>query len=171
MTDGVRRQLRRAAELSSGGTEQRVKEGRRWRLLLLIDGKETSGVDSSRTNSPRSRLRVTARESGEEGQRQAAVWRRWQADGGDFDFWIIYIIATEFILQITLNFSKEVENLQKWKLLNFSNSTTLLKWTFSNSTSIFKFEYGVHLSIWIISKLLKILYVNLKNFEYQSWSL
>ena len=43
-----------------------------------------------------------------------------------FDFWIIYRIATAFILQITQNFSKEVENLQKWKLLNFSNSTTLL---------------------------------------------
>ena len=82
-----------------------------------------------------------------------------------------YIIATEFILQITLKFSKEVENLQKWKLLNFSNSTTLLQWTFSNSASILKFKFGVHLSIWIISKLLQILYVNFKNFEYQSWSL
>ena len=30
-----------------------------------------------------------------------------------FDFWIIYKIATVFILQITHKFSKEVENLQK----------------------------------------------------------
>ena len=165
----VRRRLRQATELSGGGTEQRGKEGR-WRLLLFIEGKEASDVDSTRTSSPRSRLRVTARESGEEGRRQAAACRRCQADGGDFDFWNIYRIATEFILQIALNFSKEVENLQKWKLLNFSNSTTLLKWTFSNSASIFKFEFGVHLSIWIISKLLQILYVNFKNFEYQSWS-
>ena len=67
-----------------------------------------------------------------------------------------YRIATEFILQITLKFSKEVKNLQKWKLLNFSNSTTLLLETFSNSASIIKFEFGVHLSIWIISKLLQI---------------
>ena len=87
------------------------------------------------------------------------------------DFWNIYRIATEFILQITPKFSKEVENLQKWKLLNFSNSTTLLQGIFSNFASILKFEFGVHLSIWIISKLLQILYVNLKNFEYQSWSL
>ena len=93
------------------------------------------------------------------------------AGGFKLDFWIIYKIATEFILQITHNFSKEVENLQKWKLLNFSNSTTLLQGIFSNSACILKFEFEVHLSIWIISKLLQILYVNFKNFEYQSWSL
>ena len=93
------------------------------------------------------------------------------ASGFKSNFGIIYRIATESIFQITLKFSKEVENLQKWKLLNFSNSTTLLQGIFSNSASILKFEFGVHLSIWIISKLLQILYVNFKNFEYQSWSL
>ena len=89
----------------------------------------------------------------------------------EVDFWKIYRTATASIFQITHKFSKEVENLQKWKLFNFSNSTTLLLEIFSNSASILKFEFGVHLSIWIISKLLQILYVNLKNFEYQSWSL
>ena len=55
-------------------------------VLLFIAGKDASGVDSSRTSSPWSLLRVTARESGEEGRRQAAAWRRWQVGGGDFDF-------------------------------------------------------------------------------------
>ena len=111
-----------------------------------------------------------------------SAWKRWKPIGGElrvapaasseveFDFWNIYRTATESIFQITHKFSKEVENLQKWKLFNFSNSTTLLLEIFSNSASILKFEFGVHLSIWIISKLLQILYVNLKNFEYQSWS-
>jgi len=49
------------------------------------------------------------------------------AGGFNLIFLIIYRIATTFILQITHKFSKEVENLQKLKLLNFSNSTTLLK--------------------------------------------
>ena len=45
----------------------------------------------------------------------------------------------------------------------FLNSTTLLQGTFSNFDSILKFEFGVHLSIWIISKLLQIVYVTLKT--------
>ena len=66
----------------SGGVDrwrsraERKNGGRRRRLLLFIDEKETSGVDSARTSSPRCRLRVTARESGEEGRRHAAAWCR-----------------------------------------------------------------------------------------------
>ena len=132
-------------------------------------------LGQERTESTRSVLPTPARS---QGRSQTRLEDRRKDAGGEavtacsyLDFWSIYRFATEFILKITPKFSKEVENLQKWKLLNFSNSTTLLQGTFSNSASILKFEFGVHLSIWIISKLLQILYVNFKNFEYKSWSL
>jgi hypothetical protein len=46
-------------------------------------------------------------------------------------------------LQITHKFSKEVEKLQKQKLLNFSNPTTFSIKTFSNSAYILKFEFEI----------------------------
>ena len=48
-------------------------------VLLFIDGKDAYGVDSSRTSSPRSLLRVTTQESGEKRSAVAAAWRRRQA--------------------------------------------------------------------------------------------
>ena len=156
-----------AAVVAKQGMEKRKR--RRW-VLLFIEGEGASNFASSRTRSPRWQKRVTVHGSGEDDRRRQLGGEQAVVLCCQQKFWNIYRIATESILQITPKFSKEVENLQKWKLLNFSISTTLLQWTFSNSASILKFEFGVHLSIWIFSQLLQILYVNLKNFEYQSWS-
>ena len=48
-------------------------------VLLFIVEYDAFGVDSSCTSSPRSLLRVTARESGEKRSAVAAAWRRRQA--------------------------------------------------------------------------------------------
>ena len=143
-------------------TEKRKKSGRRRRGFIARPDEWRGDTQWGACASTKPRAATGAPGRPKKGR------RRW---GGDrVLFTHNYRIATELILQITPKFSKEVENLQNWKLLNFSNSTTLFQGIFSNSTSILKFEFGVHLSIWIISKLLQILYVNLKNFEYQSWS-
>ena len=156
------REARRSWDGGVGKTEGR-KKIRRCRLVLIA-WPGARGLDTQSAPCASVKPRAVADVPG----RPEKGRRRW---GGDrVLFTHNYRIATELILQITPKFSKEVENLQKWKLLNFSNSTTLFQGIFSNSASILKFEFGVHLSIWIISKLLQILYVNFKNFVYQSWS-
>ena len=60
---------------------------------------------------------VSPREKAVKNDRQRQLRGAGGKQGGGaqlrFNFWIIYRIATTFILQITHKFSKEVENLQK----------------------------------------------------------
>ena len=126
------------------------KEGRRRRVLLFIEGKDASGFDSSRTRSPRRQQRVTARESGEDGRRQAATWRRRQAGGGvglQIDFFelftelplrLFYKLLTNFLKKLKISKNKSCSTFQTLQLC-FNEHFQILP--------LLKFEFGMHLSI------------------------
>ena len=93
------------------GADSKQRGGARpnFNFDVFIEGEDAPGFDSSRRGCHGDGAVKNER-------RHAAAWRRRQAGGGarlQIDFLSIYRIATEFFLQITHKFSKEVENLQK----------------------------------------------------------
>ena len=114
-------EMREARRSWDGGV--RKVEGRKKserRRLGLIARPGARGLDTQRAPHASVKPRAVADAPG----RPEKGRRRW--GGGRATVPNNYRFATEFILQIILKFSKEDENLKKWKLLNFSSSTTLL---------------------------------------------
>ena len=114
-----------SAVRTPAASSRRETEERRWRAPIY---RKKEGV----------RCRQHTSELTTEASACHRVWKRRRRSAANsgvspvasrevyFDFWNIYRTATESIFQITLKFSKEVENLQKWKLFNFSSTTTLV---------------------------------------------
>ena len=113
------REARWSLDSGIGKIEGRKKIQRRRLGLIARPGARGLDTQSGPRVSAKPRAVADAPGRPEKGR------RRW--GGGRATVPNNYRFATEFILQITLKFSKEAENLQKQKFLNFPNSTTLLQ--------------------------------------------
>ena len=88
---------------------RRGKRGRRRRLLLFIAGKGLPGVDSARPSSPRHRLRVNVRRSGEIRSAVTSAWRRRQAERWRLIFEIITELPLRPFFKLLTNFLKKLK--------------------------------------------------------------